>query len=158
MKTTKPSPTEDTLQIYKSASDSDKLLMESIFGKEAFKESTEWLEVFEAFCKENKIDYTAFIDKYSILEKSGLARQMIKTINGIINGNWKADHKNKKQEKWFPIFTYDESGFGLSGTGYDGSTTDTGVGSRLCNENSKTAEMVGRKFVKIWEVMITTED
>ncbi len=160
MKPIKPETTEETIQIYKESNPSERILMEKIFGKEPFKDVlSEWKEVFQNFCKENNIDFDAFMKKYSILEDSGIARQMIKTINGIINSKWKVNHRDKKQEKWFPVFTYDDkTGFGLSTANVNNSHSFTHIGSRLCNENSKTAELVGRKFLKIWEVLITTED
>ncbi len=142
----------EVLETYKSASEPEKLLMIKLFGKETFKSlDNDWLNVFEIFCRENGIGYSDFMKKYSILEEDELAYKMLKEIHKVSNGAWKADYKDKKQEKHFPVFTFEKSAFVFANTDDCWTYTYTNVGSRLCSVTAEKAEFLGRKYVKIFE-------
>ncbi len=65
-----------------------------------------FLDDFKLFCEENRINYIAFIDKYSNLDENGLTNEMIKAIVKNTNGKWKADWTDFKQKKMVSRFYF----------------------------------------------------
>lgn len=75
-------------------------------------------------------------------------------IRDTFCNGWEADWNNRDQRKWFPWFEFG-SGFAFSLTHYVSWATCTYGGSRLCFENEKTAEHVGRTFIKEYNEFLT---
>ncbi|MDR1981510.1 MAG: hypothetical protein LBQ39_07825 [Tannerellaceae bacterium] len=62
------------------------------------------------------------------------------------------DYANKRQEKWFPFFTYigADAGFASASTNYAASSAAAYSGSRLCFKTRERAEQFGTQFIDLW--------
>lgn len=74
---------------------------------------------------------------------------MLWVIGDAIRAGWIPDYDNSNQEKWYPRFYKERSGFVFSFSYYDWAGADAYSGSRLCFENSSDAEYFGKKFIKL---------
>ena len=68
---------------------------------------------------------------------------------------FKVDYTNRNQEKWFPIFWNDGSGFVFSNAAYDYSDTLTACGSRFALPSDDVAEDFGKTFLSLWNDFLT---
>lgn len=62
------------------------------------------------------------------------------------------DYSNRRQEKWFPWFVYDNdpAGFVYAHTYTAPSTTSAYFGSRLCFKTANRARQFGEQFIDLW--------
>ncbi len=82
------------------------------------------------------------------LEDHEIAYRQLVLIAKVLNGDWKADFKNKDQIKYIPYF-YDD-GTGFSYGAYNYWTSGTSVGSRLCFKNFEVMKHAATEFIDIY--------
>lgn len=68
--------------------------------------------------------------------------------------DFKADFKDRNQEKWFPVFD-GRSGFAFSTSNYVNWAANTRSGSRLCFENEAISDFFGTQFNDLHKEVIT---
>lgn len=66
------------------------------------------------------------------------------------------DFSNRRQEKWFPWFTYDNdrAGFVYAYTFHAPSGTSAFFGSRLCFKTANRARQFGEQFIDLWNKVL----
>ena len=66
------------------------------------------------------------------------------------------DYSNRRQEKWFPWFVYDNdhAGFVCAFTANAPSYTDAPLGSRLCFKTANRARQFGEQFIDLWNKVL----
>ena len=110
------------------------------------------IKTFEDACKALKLDPVKVLPKVSGMPKhhqeAMIAHAQLVIIAEALNGGWKPDWDNHNEWKYYPWFRM--SGSGLSFYGYDGSSSDSGVGSRLCFKSRELAEYAGKQFLDIY--------
>lgn len=126
----------DIRTLYAESNEAGKILLEKKYGKDFFSDK-KWTEIFAKFCKENNLTITQDSRKartepaYTYLphaepigpeEEHENASRMIRTMLAHRNKKlgWKANPKDKKQKKFFPIFEWTETGLVFSDTMYEG--------------------------------------
>lgn len=148
---------ENALAAYKSANDSEKKLLTTLFGKEFIKPvvSIKSIKTIEdAIAAYGGLDYDEkILFDYSGTNKNLIAARanmLLSIVAKVLNGDWQPDWTNHNQNKYYPFFEKKQTGsafsFGGYGSGY--SYAGTYVGSRLCFKDRETAEYVGKQFIK----------
>jgi len=129
---------ENVLETYRSAKPAEKKVLEKIFGKEKFTlPSSDWMVLWNKFCKENKLKVTLpHLNPKDSDEEWDNSCVMLRNIFKIRRGNWKPDWKNSSQYKWFPVFSC-ASGFEFDYSNTNNWNTNTNVSSHLCRVNLK---------------------
>lgn len=66
------------------------------------------------------------------------------------------DYSNRRQEKWFPWFVYDNdhAGFVYANTSYAPSLALAYIGSRLCFKTANRARQFGEQFIDLWNKVL----
>lgn len=128
------SPSEVKI-LYEGSNEEGKSILEKNYGKDFFSDKS-WTELFDKFCKDNDLIITQDSRKartepgYTYLphaepvgaeEEHDNASRMLRTMIAHRNKkqDWKANPKDKKQKRWFPIFTWTETGLVFSDTHYE---------------------------------------
>jgi hypothetical protein len=154
--------TEKARRLHDEAPEWFKQELEDEFGKETFeKKEYERLNSFDDCCRACSTTEEEFNKKFLHLGLSPdtLNLERLGIINKAINDpNWKPDHTNHDQKKWFPIFKASSSGFGFSNSYYLYEYSCAYVGSRLCSENEERSTFSGTRFAKYWEAFITNKE
>ena len=80
-------------------------------------------------------------------------------IAQALNEGWEPDWTNEDQEKWFPWFYFDReknktAGFAFAYTSHAPTTTDAGIGSRLCFKTEALCAYAARQFEPLYEAWI----
>src|SRR5688572_25542168 len=103
-------------EAYLKADEKQKALLEGIFGKKPFeKAKTDWIKLFDQFCKENKLKVVLPYAKPSTPDQEACnAFQMITIITRFYRKKWLPDWSNSSEYKWYPWFAMD-SGFRFGG-------------------------------------------
>lgn len=159
---------ENALKAYNAGCSDVKAVLENLFGKKYFipEDITDQIKTFEDAYK--YLGIKTFKDAYKILK---LDRRMfgetsisecedevmqLMIICHALNEKWEPNWNDSNQYKYYPYFDMrDGSGFAFSGTYYGNWSTYANGGSRLCFENEKTAEHVGRTFIKEYNEFLT---
>lgn len=142
---------ESAKKEYAAANAEGKKLLEKIFGKEAFETSTDWLKLWEKFCKENNLHVKLpFEDAADAIQESTNAHFMLQHIVPIRNKGWVPDWDNSHEYKYWPYFEM-RSGFAFSRSLCDGWRTDSCVGSRLCYSSDKLCRETVNEFLPIYK-------
>lgn len=166
-------------QLHKTASPEIKTILEESVPKGFFSESVkDRIKTYEDACLElgqeqmNEQAYTDFrrdqlvkqgfsSDQIESKIASEIAREKLETIFAAYNEGRKIDTFNTKQRKYIPWFGVSSGGFVFLGTGYYCSLANAGGASRLCcvgeddSETQARAADLGRKFIDLFEIMIT---
>lgn len=143
---------ENVLDAYRKADAEGKKLLEKVFGKEKFKSSSDWMKLWEKFCKDNKLKVILpHLSPKDSDEEWDNSCVMLRHIFKIKRGKWKPDFTNGNQEKWFPRFTVGSSGLAFEDSTSDSWSTDASVGSRLCLPTCKMSDDVAGEFLPIFE-------
>jgi hypothetical protein len=82
------------------------------------------------------------------------AYRKLKLIAEVYNEGEVLDSMNTNQYKYYPYFKIVPSGFGLSYFNYDGWTSYSSVGVRLCFKSSELAIDAGKKFTDIYATFL----
>jgi hypothetical protein len=143
---------ENALAAYNKGSKPEKVLLENLFGKQAFvKNVMESVKTVKDACSLldlKKSDYESGLTSED--RKSVEAYQKLIIIIRALNGGWEPDWENSNERKWYPWFQV-KSGFGFSFTGYGYTRASTIVGSRLCFKSEELAEYAGKQFEEIYK-------
>lgn len=148
---------QKALQLYPSASNEFKAMLEESFGKEFFNQKI--IDRVKTFADALNIlgeqsENVKILLAYNGIDKDMIAAQAFMKLTLIaraLNEGWVPDWKDDRQYKYYPWFESNKSGSGLSYLDYDGWITFTGVGSRLCFKSSEIAEYAGKTFKKLYE-------
>ena len=173
---------ENVLEAYNNASDENKKMLESLFGKEMFKpkDIRERIKTFgDAARAVGIIDVVDWEENYSNLEPDILAYFKLRIICKALNEGWvptfKADET--RYYPWFWLYTQDEinntkcaekqkrnlqlckigdyAGFAFAYTYYVPSYTTARIGSRLCLKSDELATYCGKQFTELWMTFTT---
>jgi hypothetical protein len=137
--------------IYPSAAQPLKTILEDSFGKEFFSQKiTDRVKTFSDACSVLGVnpDHLAFEGIPGELQKdeqSIRAYAMLILVARSLNEGWKPDWTNHSQYKYYPWFTM-ESGSGLAYNDCAYRCSGSGVGSRLCFKSRELAEYAGKQF------------
>ncbi len=85
------------------------------------------------------------------------ALKMLCHVAKVVNEEWKADWNDANQKKWEPVFSSSGSGFGFSGSGSVFGRRYSSAGSRLCFKEEARSDFVGKKFLKLFNILINNE-
>lgn len=120
------------------------------------------IKTFEDAKRELRIDEKDEITFLELFGTSGRDRESISAYYQLIiiaralNEGWVPNWADSNEYKYYPYFEWNEktSGFVFSRTYYDGTTTLTSVGSRLCFKSEELAEYAGKAFIKIYAKLL----
>lgn len=146
---------------YSKATAATKKVLEEIFGKEKFLPKIETtVKTFEAaypIFKKMKFKDKDFLilQKRKATELTSSDKLMICCAVWCAALNFKADYTDDNQEKHFPIFHNNGSGFVFSAANYVCTVTYTYCGSRFALPTSEDAEKFGRTFLSLWNDFLT---
>lgn len=150
---------ETAKRLYDESPDWFRKELEKEFSKQSFdKKDWEKLKTFDDCCIACGTTEEEFNKKFLAfgLDPDTLCFEKLKIVHKAINGpDWKIDHADKDQKKWFPVFQVSSSGFGFSGSFYSDDFTNADVGSRLCFETEEKSNYSAIQFKDLWEVFIT---
>lgn len=146
--------TEETaIQLYNEGNDSTKQSLIKQFGEEIFTRSSDWIELWDKFCKENKLSVTLPHDNPVTSDQEwDNACVMLRYIISIRRKGWVPDWNDRTQYKYYPWFNM--SGSGFSYRDYEDDRSCSILGSRLCFPTSKLAEATAKEFLPIYEKFI----
>ena len=100
-------------------------------------------------------DYEMFLEQHIFLTRDVIAFLEMKVVYEAINDGWMVDWSDSNQRKWFPCMEYKGcSGFSFGVSHCTYYRSDAGLGVRLCTDNSKKAEFIGRTFIKQYNMMM----
>lgn len=143
---------KDVLETYQNAKPEERGVLEKLFGKEKFISSSDWISLWEKFCKENKLKVSLpHANPSTPDEEWDNSCVMLRHIFKIRRGNWKPDFRNGNQYKYFPVFKLTESGFGFSHSHSYFWHSYSYVGSRLCLPSEKMSNDIAKEFLPIFE-------
>ena len=144
------------LEIYKSASNEFKAILESTFGKEFFSQKIpDRVKSYEDACAltgENPVNEKKMLELG--FTEDELHFRIIKTITKALNEGWVPDWADSDQQKWFPWFDLSSGGFVFYDTTYGCSITRAGYASRLCFKSKELAEYAGKQFTELYKGFI----
>lgn len=173
---------ENVLEAYKNASDENKKMLESLFGKDMFKpkDIRERIKTFGDAAKAvGIIDVVEWEENYADLEPDILAYFKLRIICKALNEGWvptfKADET--RYYPWFWLYTQDEinnmerqekqkrnlqlckigdyAGFACAYSANAPSTASACIGSRLCLKSDELATYCGKQFTELWMTFTT---
>lgn len=172
----------NVLEAYKNASDENKKMLESLFGKDMFKpkDIRERIKTFGDAAKAvGIIDVVEWEENYADLEPDILAYFKLRIICKALNEGWVPTFKEKETRyyPWFWLYTQDEinnmerqekqkrnlqlckigdyAGFAAARTFIVPSNTYATVGSRLCLKSDELATYCGTQFTELWMTFTT---
>lgn len=146
---------ENALKAWTEGCEDVKKVMETLFGKEFFKGSNKWMEVWASFCAAHNLSASLpYSDPKNSDEESTNAYVMLTHIARIKNEGWKPDWNNSSEYKYYPWFDM-RSGSGFSFNDYGADRSCSFLGSRLCYKSRSLAESVGKDFLPIYEKFLT---
>ncbi|MFN8317187.1 MAG: hypothetical protein U0T32_12140 [Chitinophagales bacterium] len=139
-------------EMYPSASDAFKTLLEENFGKKAFaKDIIDRLDDFKDVLAYHGITEQKFNDDTFDLEYDEMCYKALKLIVAAYNEGWTPNWKNSNEKKWQPVFDMSHSsGFGFSRTDYHYRYAAARVGSRLCFKEERLLLDAVKKFEKYY--------
>ena len=145
---------EDAVKAYESASKKEKVLLEKLFGKEAFVSNiTERVKTFDEACKvlDIKPDLPDVSKMPKQHQKALIAHYKLVIIAEALNEGWKPDWTNYNEYKYYPWFKYSKSRscFMFDGSAWLDTITDS-TGSRLCFKTKALAEYIGKQFEELY--------
>lgn len=140
------------LETYRNAKPEEKKMLEKVFGKEKFATSSDWMKLWEKFCKDNKLKVTLpHLNPKDSDEEWDNSCVMLRHIFKIRRGNWKPDYTDGNQAKWFPRFTLSSSGLAFEHSYAILWNSFSFVGSRLCTPTEKMSDSIAKEFLPIFE-------
>lgn len=173
---------DNVLEAYKNASDENKKMLASLFGKEMFKpkDICGRIKTFADAAKEvGIIDVVEWEENYEDLEPDILAYFKLRIICKALNEGWKPGFKKNEYSyyPWFWLYTQEEvnnmkceekqkrnlqlakigdyAGFASAYSNHVPSDTPAYFGSRLCFKNSELATYCGKQFIDLWMTFTT---
>jgi hypothetical protein len=140
---------EKAIDAYKKGSESERKLLENMFGAETFRDANimDQVKTFEDACKVLGVRPGEVINGTEDTDEA--AYKKIKVIVRALNEGWKPDWTNDDEYKYYPWFNL-SSGSGLSYGDYVDRYSISSVGSRLCFKSSELAEYAGKQFIDLY--------
>lgn len=118
-------------ELYKTASDEFKIMLEDSFGKAFF--NNNWMELWEKFCRENKLTLALPYPNPASSDEEYIDAQFMMMHIIRKRRKKKPDFNNSNEYKYYPVFDMRScSGFGFSNSSTFIWCTHANVGSRLC--------------------------
>lgn len=176
---------ENVLEAYKNASDENKKMLESIFGKDMFKpkDIRERIKTFgDAARATGIVDVVEWEESYENVEPDILAYFKLRIICKALNEGWEPTFKEDETRyyPWFWLYTQDEingikceekqrrnlqlckigdyAGFGFANSDNVPSDTNALFGSRLCLKSHELATYCGTQFTELWMTFNTGKE
>lgn len=143
---------ENAIKAYYAANESEKKLLENLFGKEQFvvTDICERIKGWEDILNISGVSPSKFQLRPDETDDE-LAYRQAKLIATVYNQGTVLDPMNPSQRKYFAWHKIDpNSGFGLSFRGCDSWNSYTVVGVRLCFAKIEHAGDAGKKFIEIY--------
>lgn len=152
---------QKALQLYPSASNEFKAMLEESFGKEFFNQKI--IDRVKTFADALNIlgeqsENVKILLAYNGIDKDMIAAQAFMKLTLIaraLNEGWVPDWKDDRQYKYYPWFESNKSGSGLSYHDYAYWHTASTVGSRLCFKTDELAKYAGEQFIDIYNDFLT---
>lgn len=146
-------------QLYKTASEEFKTILECTFGKEFFTGSImDRVKDYKDACIETG---ESPIDEEEMLKlgftKDEIAYRKMKTVTKALNEGWVANVYNNKEYRYYPWFEPhgSPSSFAfVDYSGYDYSDATAGSGSRLCFRTRELSDYAGKQFLDLYKEFI----
>lgn len=148
---------EKIITLYNEGNDKTKEMLIMEFGKEIFSSTKAWIELWDKFCKDNKIKVILpHANPETPEEKWDNSCVMLRYIIKIRRGNWVPDLNDKDQKRWFPVFEMTPTGLVFSYTLFECwlSLSFATIGAPLCYPTSKLVKDTVNEFLPIYEVLI----
>lgn len=173
---------ENVLEAYKNASDENKKMLESLFGKDMFKpkDIRERIKTFGDAAKAvGIIDVVEWEENYADLEPDILAYFKLRIICKALNEGWVPTFKEEETRyyPWFWLYTQNEfnnmerqekqkrnlqlckigdyAGFASAYSLSAPSNALAHFGSRLCLKSDELATYCGKQFTELWMTFTT---
>lgn len=137
-------------QLYPTASNEFKAMLEDSFGKSFF--NNDWIKLWEKFCKDyNKNIPLPFSHPKTAQEESTNAHHMLIHIVPVKRGNWEPNYENQNEYKYEPRFYMTASGFGFRYAHFDYWFSVSCAGSCLATPSAAVCEAIAVEFLPIYE-------
>ncbi len=146
---------KELISLYENSNQAGQKLLSEKYGADFFNDKG-WIQLFDDFCKEhklNKLDIIPFTSPKDTKQQSINAFAMLSEIVPIENKGWIPDWNNSNEYKYFPYFDM-RSGFGFSHADCGYWNASTNAGSRLCSKSSLECERIAKKYLPIYEKLI----
>lgn len=143
---------QELVELHSHSTEKGKAILEKKYGNGFFSPSSNWIKLWEKFCKENKLKVTLpHANPANPDEEWDNSCVMLRHIFKIRRKDWKPDFRNGNQAKWFPVFKMLDSGFGFAHSFTVSWHSYSSVGSRLCLPTEKMSDDVAKEFLPIFE-------
>lgn len=137
------------LELYPKASPEMKEIFHSTFGEEFFKPKSlfDTIKSYSDVCKAldqdevTKADFSDEIFTDETIEKL-IAYTQLKQIEQLFNGDWVKNWNNSNQQKWYPYFTRNNTGWGFGFSDYYCSGS---YGRVCCYKDKQTSDFIGNQ-------------
>lgn len=174
---------ENVLEAYKNASDENKKMLESLFGKEIFKpeDIRKRVKTFQDACNILGSEHP-FVKQWNLgdnLDADLEAYLKLRVIVAALNEGWTPTFKEDETRyyPWFWLYTQEEinnmncedkqkrnlqickigayAGFAYANSSSVPSATNAALGSRLCLKSNELAAYCGTQFIELWMAFTT---
>ena len=114
------------------------------------------IKTFEDACLKLSLDPVKVLPDFSNFpeqhRKAMIAHAKLVIIAEALNDGWKPNWKNDNWDKYYPWFVMgSSSGAGFACDVYDGWSSVSNVGSRLCFKSAEIAKYAGKQFKKLYK-------
>lgn len=153
---------EAAIAAYGNADVNGKKLLEDLLGKDKFLSVTELIDTFkdpfEGVCSIAKVDPKEFeiTADMSKRKQFSVYSEKIWLIGQVLNEGEILDYSNINQQKWYPYFKYNGSGFGFSRSRYGYVGTNAGVSARFAKKDRSI--YAGTKFAKEYNDLLLAQN
>ena len=146
---------KNALAAFKNADAKGKALLTDLLGQDVFSgKIIDRIKSFSDACAELGVDPEELLPYPSSTDDdfktSVNAYVKLATIIEALNEGWVLDFRNVNEAKYYPWFTPNLSGLGLSFDDCDCDYSFSTVGSRLVLRSRELAEYVGQEFIDIY--------
>lgn len=151
----------NAIAAFKIADEKTKKVLKTLFKPEIFSEKitdqikdfNDVLEVLGDEVTDNQKILLAYNGQDADMISAKAYLQLV-LIAKVLNEGWAPNWEDDDEWKYIPWFKY-KAGFGLSYFGYDGWTSNTYIGSRLCFKTKELAEYAAKQFADIYNDYLT---
>jgi len=150
---------ENALKAYNDADKDGKKLLINLLGRKFLAEDVlDRIDSYLDACEETgqeplKLEQFNFLPEED--REFHYAIHQMTTIYRAVNKDWKANYDDGSQPKWGPWMKKTSSGFVFSLSRFGNASTGTRLGSRLCTSDQKNSDAVGKKFIDIWNKILS---
>lgn len=142
----------NALKAWRSADKDGRLLLENLYGKEAFQNQDvrDRIKTFEDALEETgRPDVPDFSNVPKDMRTYFVAQYKMSVIAEALNEGWTPNWDNSTEYKWRVWFKMSPSAFAFGGSRCG--ATDAGGGSRLCFKSEALAIYCAKQFLDIWK-------